>query len=202
MRFVRGNRAIRDHAADGKSLLLFEALNKSGEYRFIGPFTCANWENGSGRDRKGAIRETIIFHLIPDAASSAPALAPPANSTSSIEALRKRAYAAAVATSGSAGKEAKRIYYERSAAVRDYVLSRAAGTCECCKMPAPFTRKDGTLYLEPHHIRRVSDGGPDHPRWVGAICPACHREIHFGQNGQVKNDSLMRYLASIEETPL
>src|ERR1700746_1774493 len=23
--------------------------------------------------------------------------------------------------------------------------------------------------------RRLSDGGPDHPRWVVAVCPNCHR---------------------------
>lgn len=43
---------------------------------------------------------------------------------------------------------------------------------------APFQRKDGTPYLEPHHIQRLADEGPDHPKWVGAVCPSCHREIH------------------------
>ena len=36
MTFIRGNRAIRDHAKNGKDLLLFEATKKSGMYRFIG----------------------------------------------------------------------------------------------------------------------------------------------------------------------
>jgi hypothetical protein len=36
--------------------------------------------------------------------------------------------------------------------------------------------------LEPHHIRRLGDGGPDDPRFMGAVCPNCHREIHHGDN--------------------
>lgn len=56
--------------------------------------------------------------------------------------------------------------------------------------------------LEPHHTRRLTDGGPDHPRWVGAACPACHREIHHGEHGRIKNEALQDKLGTIEgETP-
>jgi hypothetical protein len=48
----------------------------------------------------------------------------------------------------------------------------------------------------PH--RRVSDGGPDHPRWVGAICPTCHRNIHHGIDGLAINEKLMARLGEIE----
>jgi 5-methylcytosine-specific restriction protein A len=74
--------------------------------------------------------------------------------------------------------------------VREYVLRRSEGTCEACGGKAPFRRIDGTPYLEPHHSRRLSDGGPDHPRWVGAVCPNCHREIHYGVHGEEKNRRL------------
>ena len=46
-------------------------------------------------------------------------------------------------------------------------------------MAAPFITPDGQLYLEVHHIERLSDGGPDHPRWVVAVCPNCHRRAHY-----------------------
>ena len=59
---------------------------------------------------------------------------------------------------------------------------------------------DGTLYLEPHHTRRLSDGGPDHPRWVGALCPNCHREIHHGADGVRKNKRLQQSLGKLEGT--
>ena len=112
--------------------------------------------------------------------------------------LRERAYEAASQAERGEPKEAKRFYYEKSAAVREYVLSRAAGTCEACGAPAPFLRTDGTPYLEPHHTRRVSDGGPDHPRWVGAVCPNCHSEIHHGIHGEEKNQHLQRALGVLE----
>ena len=37
MEFARGNRAIRDHAAEGKDLLVFEMLGKAKEYDFWVP---------------------------------------------------------------------------------------------------------------------------------------------------------------------
>ena len=79
--------------------------------------------------------------------------------------------------------QAQRTLYRRSQAVRINVLMRAQGSCESCKKPAPFARSDGTPYLEPHHTTRVSDSGLDYPKHVGAICPSCHREIHYGAEG-------------------
>ena len=42
MEFVRGNRAIRDHALDGKDLHLFQALGKGEGYRYVGRFALPN----------------------------------------------------------------------------------------------------------------------------------------------------------------
>jgi 5-methylcytosine-specific restriction protein A len=89
--------------------------------------------------------------------------------------------------------------YRRSEAVKVYVLRRAAGVCEACREPAPFTTVKGQPYLEPHHIRRLADGGPDHPRWVAAICPNCHRRIHHGQDGQEVNDALAHRIGELEQ---
>ena len=41
MEFVRGNKAIKDHAQAGKDLLLFEATKRKGYYRHKGTFLCA-----------------------------------------------------------------------------------------------------------------------------------------------------------------
>jgi len=61
------------------------------------------------------------------------------------------------------------------------VLSRANGICENCDKPAPFIRRrDGTPYLEVHHIIQLSKGGNDTINNAVAICPNCHRELHFG----------------------
>jgi 5-methylcytosine-specific restriction protein A len=196
MQFVRGNRAIRDHATDGKDLLLFQSLGKGLGVRYLGSFACAGWLNGSGVDRDGQLRQVIVFQLVPQENATEPELVGP--SSRSLDALRVAAYQAATPSSAATSGGAKRSYYERSQAVRQYVLARAAGICESCGKPAPFSRPDGTLYLEPDHIRRVSDGGPDHPRWVAGICRNCHREIHFGSAGPERNEALAVYLEQIE----
>jgi len=151
MTFVRGNKAIRDHAQDGKELELFKALGKRKGYRYLGKFTSPTWEYREGNDVDGSRRQTIAFHLVPF--SDVIKIPDTVETAEPIEILRKFAYAAA--TESSAGKEtvAKRIAYERSKAVRDYVLKRADGTCECCRQPAPFRLADGSPYLEPHHNR-------------------------------------------------
>ena len=72
------------------------------------------------------------------------------------------------------------------------------GRCEACERPAPFTTTTGEPYLEPHHIRRLSDGGPDDPRYVAALCPNCHREVHHGINGRHKNERLIEAIGRKE----
>ena len=199
MGFVRGNQAIRDHAANGKDLHLFQSLGKGQGYRYLGRFACPSWEYRRGVDVNGDERRAIVFHLIqPEEAEEAAAAPKPGSMT--LGQLRQRALDAAVEPRQKDPKEARRRYHQRSAAVRVYVLARADGTCESCKNPAPFSREDGTPYLEPHHTRRLSDGGPDDPRWVGAVCPNCHREIHHGADGEEKNGRLQQDLGVLEAT--
>lgn len=61
------------------------------------------------------------------------------------------------------------------------VLHRAAGVCENCSKPAPFfKKKDGKPYLEVHHKIQLSDDGEDTVQNAIALCPNCHRKLHFG----------------------
>lgn len=199
MAFIKGNKAIRDHAANGKDLLLFETTKTKGLCRYIGSFVCDFWHMRTAPDKNGAPRTAIVFKLIPlenlDAGSAASVELD--QQTVSLEELRRRAFAAAGGAVQTSGKT-KRTIYTRSRDVRVYVLARANGTCEACNQPAPFKREDGTPYLEPHHTRRVSDGGPDHPRWVGATCPTCHRLIHHGLDGAQLNAQLQKRLGELE----
>jgi 5-methylcytosine-specific restriction protein A len=59
-------------------------------------------------------------------------------------------------------------------------------------------RTDGSRYLEPHHTTPLSDRGRDDPRDVAAICLACQRRIHYGQDGPELNGTLISHLAEIE----
>ncbi len=60
-------------------------------------------------------------------------------------------------------------------------LFRSNGICGYCKSPAPFLRKsDGQPYLEVHHLIRLADGGEDTLENTIALCPNCHRKMHYG----------------------
>jgi 5-methylcytosine-specific restriction protein A len=204
MEFRAGNKAIRDHIQDGEQLLLFSALGKGEGYRFLGEFQCISWEYRESPDKDRTPRKVIVFHLLQlNRASAEPYAGESELTTAGIDdgnlaELRQKALQAASPASQVSAGEARHQYYLRSVHVRAYVLARAAGICESCCQPAPFLRADGTPYLEPHHTRRLSDGGPDDPRWVAGICPTCHRRIHSGCDGHKINDALKRRLLQIE----
>ncbi len=63
--------------------------------------------------------------------------------------------------------------------VRAWVLQKAKGICECCGNLGPFLSELGTAFLEVHHVQRLVDGGPDTVANCVAICPNCHRAMHF-----------------------
>lgn len=70
----------------------------------------------------------------------------------------------------------------RDPLVKAFVLQEADGVCECCGNPAPFQKDDGSPYLEVHHLRTLADNGSDTVENAVAICPNCHRELHYGAN--------------------
>jgi 5-methylcytosine-specific restriction protein A len=74
--------------------------------------------------------------------------------------------------------------YERDAKVVAWVLNESKGKCECCRKEAPFFTGDGEPFLEVHHVRQLADKGPDTVDNSAALCPNCHREIHYGANSK------------------
>lgn len=206
MQLRGGNKAILEHASNGASLHLFKALGKKAGkslgQQYMGEFVCADHVWKDGLDRNGSSRRIIQFHLLPiDRVNEA--VVEEATDTplpTSISEARALALKAMSSQEGADASSTVRTIYQRSAQVKHYVLLRAAGRCESCGKSAPFLRKDGTPYLEPHHINRLSDGGLDHPRYVGAVCPACHREIHYGVGGAEKNDLLRAYVEKLESS--
>lgn len=72
-------------------------------------------------------------------------------------------------------------YYRRNPDVVAEVLFRASGICERCGRDAPFIGKStGLPYLEVHHKVQLAHGGEDTLENAIAVCPNCHRELHFG----------------------
>ena len=196
MEFKSGNRSIRDHARDGRALYLFQILEKESLQRYMGEFVLANYSIRRAPDRNQNKRDVIVFHLLRvDDAQDSPTQSDPYVRSLTLAEARQKALDACSGVAGAAGAQAVRTVYERSRAIRDYVRLRAKGICEACDAAAPFVGIDGLPYLEAHHTRRLSDGGIDHPRNVAAICPACHREVHFGQSGDALNKRVIERLA-------
>lgn len=196
MQIRAGNRAIAEHSANGKGLLLFEKAKKTG-LRFVGEMICEGHYYKSAPDTTGAERQAIVFELraldaITEGVGQESSVAGQA-----LEDLRRLAIDAAM-IAPQLPAQGRRNVYQRSKDVRNYVLARSSGMCEGCSEPAPFVREDGSPYLEPHHIRRLSDGGPDHPAHVIALCPNCHRKVHAGKDGREYNETLAIKVRQLE----
>ena len=204
MELVRRNRARLDHAQRGKDVHLFAYTRQRGFVRYMGQMVCSGYHHRTAPDADGETRQAIVFELAPINESEEPSPLASSTATSdedlagvSIEELRAKA----LASSSTAGTPAERkaVVRIRSHAIKLYVLQRSQGVCEGCDQPAPFQTPRGTAYLEPHHIRRLSDGGPDHPRWVAALCPNCHRRAHYSTDATAFNQGLADMLGRIED---
>lgn len=204
MQMTKGNKAIRDHALNGKTLHLFELIG-DGRCQYMGMAQYAGHEDGSTDDINKKPRRAIIFELALESSSAAPR--PPRMSSKcqaepqglwrkELAELRTLALQSASRTSSTI--ETKRNVQQRSNAVRVYVLKRSAGICEGCGRDAPFVDKQSRPYLEPHHLIRRADDGPDHPTWVAALCPNCHRRVHSGKDGDEFNADLINHIREKE----
>lgn len=69
----------------------------------------------------------------------------------------------------------------RCSKVKAWVLANAKGRCENCYSKAPFKDAKGFPYLEVHHMKHLADKGSDTPSNTVALCPNCHRAIHFSE---------------------
>lgn len=207
MKFIRGNKALRDHIHNERHVLLFEQ-STIGHCRFRGEYHYVDHHFETRPDTSGADRQAIVFELASESLEAAenpksgnqqePQKAPRLPKSLSLEELRQLAKDGEFANVKSLSIRTRQHY--RSVAVKRYALARAGGTCECCRAPAPFMTKRNEPYLEVHHLFRVADGGPDTPEGVAAICPTCHRRIHNGMDGAGMNSELVERILIKERT--
>lgn len=89
--------------------------------------------------------------------------------------------------------------FKRNLAVVAGALARANGSCE---MPSCttnlFKRDDGRLFLEVHHVVPLAEDGEDVMRNAAALCPMCHRELHFGVDRLIKRARLQAAITAKE----
>lgn len=200
MQWTNANRAIRDHMADGRDLLLFERVQrKDGLWRFAGPMRYLEHRIESRPDKQGDLREAIVFGLIEHLPieADAPSMTTDVFDTGTADSIRQQIDD--LTTGENLGpKERIQLVYYRSMLIVAYARKRADGTCEACSSPAPFATAVGDPFLEVHHLDRLADGGADRCDKVAAICPNCHRRIHYGADGADYNRRLAGRIATLE----
>jgi 5-methylcytosine-specific restriction protein A len=208
MRMVSGNKAIFEHAQNGKTIHVFEYTRKA-YVRYIGSAECLGYHEEDRPDREGNNRVALVFHLDIDSVGNQNFISEPKNIYSSknpkhlknrnLKELRE----AALNQTPRKGtpKEKQETAYYRSQALKLYVIARSRGTCEGCGENAPFHTRSGP-YLECHHVHRLADGGPDHPKNVVALCPNCHRRAHFANDAKAYNESLKKVAREAEKNAL
>jgi hypothetical protein len=89
------------------------------------------------------------------------------------------------------------VSFKRDPKVVAFVELRANGICELCGKDAPFIRANGDRFLEVHHIRPLSENGPDTVENAAALCPNCHRECHHGSRKQRLQQNLIERVATL-----
>lgn len=85
--------------------------------------------------------------------------------------------------------------YVRSEEVRNSVLQRASGVCECCGNRG-FVTGAGEIFLETHHVIPLSEDGPDAVWNVVALCPNDHRRAHHAEDRDAVKGQLLELLNS------
>jgi len=175
MTLDKGNRAVLEHASQGKRLLLFARQKERGPYLYVGEFSYADHFWSWNADAQGTLRKVLTFILKP---ISAVREGPEAELTPEQELLLQQ---------GRLGgrpslRESVVRRYGRSALVAQQALQRAQGRCELCGSSAPFVDLNDEPFLEVHHIIPLSEGGTDDLQNTAALCPNCHRAVHYAKN--------------------
>lgn len=89
--------------------------------------------------------------------------------------------------------------FKRNLAVVAGALARSNGACElpACATPL-FQKDDGRNFLEVHHVVPLAEGGDDTLVNAAALCPMCHRELHYGSGRMAKRAVLQAAIKSKE----
>jgi len=83
--------------------------------------------------------------------------------------------------------------------VKAWVLINAKGVCENCGTKAPFETSSGIPYLEVHHVKKLADLGPDTPDNAVAVCPNCHRSLHYSHEKSLLVEALYSKLKRLKK---
>ena len=88
--------------------------------------------------------------------------------------------------------------YPRNRVLKAYVKRRSNYTCEMpnCNYQG-FPKENRELYIEIHHVIPLSEGGEDSMSNTVALCPNCHRALHYAVNKEEMREILLNYLRNV-----
>lgn len=181
------NKTLYESNENGIGVYLFE-VHIAGEYRYHGQVKLAGKPFQEDQlDIEDKLRKVWIFP-ISQVESNEPTPIPKYELTAletkrertakklSDEALKARL---AKGIKIPASVKTTTVTYYRDPYVVEYVKRRANGNCELCQNPGPFKAQDGLPFLEVHHIHWLSNQGEDSIKNTVALCPNCHRKMHY-----------------------
>jgi hypothetical protein len=101
---------------------------------------------------------------------------------------------------GKPAKQARTVSdFKRNVAVVAGALARAEGSCEMPNCRVTLFHKDGGgPFLEVHHIVPLGEDGDDTLINAAALCPMCHRELHYGAQRFAKRKVLQAAIKAKE----
>lgn len=187
-----GNEALRDHKSANETVYLFEDADYPWIVTFVGEYEYEDHQWGRGPDKHGNIRDVIRFTLVPAGGTEVSIDSGPPSSLSEDELFATARQSSPTRSGTDPGTSGTGRSYPRSDVVKAFARRIADGVCQGCGEPAPFIDTNGEPFLEVHHIQRLSDGGADDPANVIALCPNCHRRVHYGQDGEAFDRELRR----------
>ena len=185
----RNNLAIRDHQQESRSLHVFETDSMDDTVRvYLGEYKYENHHWRRLPDKNDNMRDAIRFELQSITDNE---VVQPEEDIKNLSEKGLRELAEGQAEGHPRQHQRQATGYRTSDAIKDYAKRWADGVCQGCGEEAPFEDKHGEPFLEVHHVFRLSDGGPDHPDAVIAICPNCHRRSYYGCDNKQFNRELI-----------
>jgi len=181
------NKTLFESNHNDINIYLFE-VHLAGQYRYHGQVKlAADPFQEDQLDVQDKIRRVWVFPLIPiEAIEQVPI---PKKEFSVLETSRARIARKlstedlvrhiSKAPSKAAAVLTKTKSYYRNQFVVEFVRRRANGYCELCGNKGPFVIGDGLPFLEVHHVKWLSEGGSDTVDNTVALCPNCHRKMHY-----------------------
>ena len=181
------NKTLNESESNGVGVHLFEVLNPK-KYTYVGPVELADKPyqemqlDSTGKDRKVwmfPLRLKGGQHLKPVAVEKMNALTIVRERMVHKLDRAELRHKASEAAKKPGAREVVGKQYQRNEYVAEEARLRAAGICQLCELPAPFSNKSDQPYLEVHHVVWLAKGGDDSLENTVALCPNCHRKMHI-----------------------